>query len=100
MPHLSFWGDYMGSRTGEASSSVWSVSAVPKAPKYGEIILRYSSYDPSADTKNDGSSLLVVGLGHDFAEKVSAAITYEETFPENSDLDPSNALYLRMQAGF
>lgn len=100
MPHLVFWGDYMGEATGEKSRSTWSVSAVPKAPRYGELILRYSAYDPDADTENDGTSTLVAGIGHDFADKVSAAVTYEETFYEAKGVDPMNGIFLRMQAGF
>jgi len=98
MQHFWFWGEYTGASTGDLSSGGFAISAVPRLPKYGELILRYGRFDPDQDTDGDSSDQLIVGVGHDFFEKVSLALTYESVTPEEGDA--ASAAFLRMQAGF
>lgn len=98
MKNLWFLGEYLGTSTGDLKSGGFAITAIPRMPKYGNVVLRYGRFDPDQDTEGDSEDQLIAGVSHDFLEKVSLALTYESAIPEEGD--PESAVFLRMQAGF
>ena len=62
--------------------------------------MRYDSWDTDTEADGDAKNTLLAGVSHDFAKKVSIAVMYEHGLPDADDLDASQALFLRTQAGF
>lgn len=97
---VTFWGEYNGASVGDVSSSGISAAVAAGAPKYAMGVARFDTFDPAADVDDDGLSSFKIGVEHDFAEKVSAALMYERAWAEQ---DPEQSLthgiFVRAQAG-
>jgi hypothetical protein len=94
------WAEYFGRSSGGASARVVSVTVAPKVPKVLEVLARVDLVDGDTAKADDGSTKLIVGVGHDFFERVSAMATYERTTAEAAPDAPTHGVFLRMQAGF
>lgn len=100
MTNLWFWSEYLQSTTDEVSSGGFSITALPRMPRYGALVFRYGRFDPDQDNNGDYQDQMIVGVSHDFMEKVSLAATYESTSFEDDALDPVSGIFLHLQAGF
>lgn len=99
MKHARVWAEYIAKSLGEVNGQYISVSVLPKVSDLFEVVARYDMVDPDTDTDDDGSTTLIAGVQRFFAKKVSAAITFEQEQDEAAD-DPTQGVYLRVQAGF
>lgn len=98
---LTVWGEYDGASVGDVSSSGISAAIAAGAPKYAMGIARFDTFDPDSDTDKDATTSLKIGVEHDFAEKVSAAIMYERKWGESDpELTLTHGIFVRAQAGF
>lgn len=100
MPFLTLWGEYVGVNEGDTSGSGFSASLLPGMPKYGYLVARYDHFDPDGSAENDAVDEITAGVGHDFADKVSLALTYERATAEAAPDTPGHGVFLHLQAGF
>ena len=96
--YLTVWAEYLGRSSAGVSGSIISATVMPKIPKAVTFVGRFDLIDPDSGNPGDSSTKLVVGAGHEFYERVVAAVDYESVTPELGD--PTQGLYLRMQAGW
>jgi hypothetical protein len=92
------WAEILGRHQDGIAGRGLSVTAMPRHPEWGEILLRYDRW--AADAAGDADNALVAGLTHDFAEQVSGGLLYERGFTDGAADEASHGLFLRMQAGF
>ncbi|MEQ1507590.1 MAG: hypothetical protein ABMB14_35495, partial [Myxococcota bacterium] len=94
------WAEILGTSSDGVSGLGYSATVNPKIPKVAGLVLRYDHFDPDGDTDDDGNTVLIAGLTHDFWERVSVAATFEQTATEAEPDAPSQGIFLRGQAGF
>lgn len=98
--YVQVWGQYGLRRQGDVTGMGYSIFLMPRVPDVGNLILRYDSFDPDTEVEDDASTLLIAGASHFFAKKVAGAVTFERTATESAPDAPSQAVYVRMLAGF
>jgi hypothetical protein len=97
---INVWGEYVTNTAGDASGSGMSTNAVGKVQDLFNVVVRYDSWDPDTETDDDAHTMLRAGLTKDFVKKVSGGLIYERTTLEADEDNPSQGVFLRMQAGF
>ena len=100
IPRLCLWAEADGTTTGKVSGFGYSVSAEPRLPKYGGLVIRYDSFDADTSSKKDSSNMLIAGLEHHFLDKVAVAVTYERSWNDALPDAPAHGVAVRMLAGF
>lgn len=96
--YVKVWGEFLGRSEGGASGTLITATVMPSVPKVVTFLGRFDRLDPDSSAEGDSSTKLIVGAGHEFFERVTAAVDYERVTPEGGDA--AQGVYLRMQAGF
>ena len=97
---VNVWGEYVTRTEGDIEGSGFSTNAVGKVQDLFNVVVRYDSWDPNTDADDDAHTILRAGVTKDFAKKVSAGLIYEQTTLEADEDNPTEGLFVRMQAGF
>jgi hypothetical protein len=97
-PRLVAWGEVLGVQAGETESLGYSLTASPRLPRYGGVLVRYDHFDADSTADGGATDLVLAGVTHDWRERVSTAVTYERTTPEGSD--PTHGVVVHLQAGY
>jgi hypothetical protein len=100
MPYVMAWGEYLGVSEGTKSGGGFSAQLSPRAPNIAYLVARYDHFDPDSAATGDGTDLLVAGVGRDFMDKVSVALTYEQTTLESAPTKPASGIFVHAQAGW
>lgn len=93
------WAEFIGKSLGDVNTQAMSVTVQPRVGDLFALLIRYDLFDPNTDVDDDGSTTLIAGVEKSFAKKVSAALTFEQSKAEAQD-DPSQGVFVRVQAGF
>lgn len=96
--NVLLWAELLGRQQGDVASRGFSVTAMPRHPELGSVLLRYDSW--ASDVDGEADNTVIAGLTHDFTEKVSAGALYERDWTAEAADDAGHGVYLRMQAGF
>lgn len=96
--YVLVWAEALGRQQSGGASLGFSVTALPRHPKLGAVLLRYDRW--AVDSAGEADNALVAGLTRDFVAKVSGGLLYERGFTDGAADAASHGLYLRMQAGF
>lgn len=99
MSYGRLWAEYVAKSLGDVDAQAISVTVQPRVADLFEILVRYDLFDPNTDADDDGTTTLIAGVQRSFAKKVSAAVTFEQEQGEADD-EPSQGVYLRIQAGW
>jgi len=99
MRYGRLWAEYVAKSLGDVDTQAISVTVQPRVGDLFDVLVRYDLFDPNTDADDDGSTTLIAGVEKSFAKKVSAAVTFEQEQGEADD-DPTQGVYLRLQAGF
>lgn len=94
------WAEYFRTSSGELVGSGYSATAVGHVGDVLNVLVRYDSWDPDADTDEDAHTVLRGGASKDFNKYVSAALTYERTEMEAAPDEPAHGVFVRMQAKY
>ena len=90
--------EYIGKQSADVTGSGFSITLVPHVPKVLNVVARFDLWDADTTVDDDTYTKLIAGVSHDFTPKVSLAATFERLTLGTAE--PSNAIYLRGQAGF
>lgn len=99
-PFLVAWAEVLGVSEDGTSGLGYSATLNPKVPKVAGLVARYDHFDPDTTVDDDGNTLLIAGLGREWAEKVSTAVTYERGWSDAAPDTPTQGVFVRMQAGW
>jgi len=90
--------EYIGKQSADVNGSGFSLTLVPHVPKVLNVVARFDLWDADTSVDDDTYTKLIAGVSHDFTPKVSLAAMFERLTLGTAE--PSNAIYLRGQAGF
>lgn len=90
--------EYIGKQSADVTGSGFSITLVPHVPKVLNVVARFDLWDADTNVDDDTYTKLIAGVSHDFTPKVSLAAMFERL--SLGTAEPSNAIYLRGQAGF
>jgi hypothetical protein len=93
------WAEFVAKSLGDVNTQAISVTVQPRVGDLFDLLVRYDLFDPNTDVDDDGSTTLIAGVEKSLAKKVSAAITFEQSESE-ADEEPTQGVFLRIQAGF
>ena len=99
MSYGRLWAEYVAKSLGDVNTEAISVTVQPRVGDLFALLVRYDLFDPNTGVNDDGTTTLIAGVEKSFAKKVSAAVTFEQEQGEADD-DPTQGVYLRIQAGF
>lgn len=99
-PYAVAWAEVLGVSTDGTSGLGYSVTLNPRVPKVLGVIGRYDHFDPDGSADTDANTALIAGVSHDWAEKVSTAVTYERAWTEAAPDAATHGVFVRMQAGW
>lgn len=77
-----------------------SVFGIVRLPWQTELLARVDMFDPDADTDDDGVTRMIAGAGYRFNEKVRMVADVQRFEFEAPGVDPEQAAYLHIEAGF
>ena len=99
MSYGRLWAEYVAKSLVDVNAQAISLTVQPRVGDLFDLLVRYDLFDPDTGADDDGSTTLIAGVEKSFAKKVSAAVTFEQEQGEADD-DPTQGVYLRLQAGF
>jgi hypothetical protein len=93
-------GNKSGSWSDESTYSGYSFQGEGKLGANWRAMVRYDYFDPDTDIDDDGSNVVIAGIGYDFGKGTIVVLDYKVESWEEEDVDDTTQIQASLQVSF